>query len=158
MMQCMHGCYNAFMMRGLIKITSINQYVDINEMCTNMFRDICEVMNNDHRTWQQDGARAHTARDTVEWLRVNTPDFIQPDQWPSKSPDLNVMDFCVWGILLQKLQLQRRNITTIDDLKLCLMDAWIEIPQDIIKKATESWIKRLITCRDNHGDHFEHLL
>jgi len=66
-------------------------------------------MGGDEWTLQQDGAKAHTATDTVAWLRVNTPDFIEPNEWPSKSPDLNVMDFSIWGVLLHQLQLQRRE-------------------------------------------------
>ena len=49
-------------------------------------------MHGDYWIWQQDGAMAHTANDTVAWLRENTPDFIDPHQWPFKSPDFNVMD------------------------------------------------------------------
>ena len=30
-------------------------------------------------TWQQDGTKAHTARETVHWLRQNVPDFIEPN-------------------------------------------------------------------------------
>ena len=47
------------------------------------------------RTWQHDGAKAHTARETVHWLRQNVPDLIEPDQWPAKSLDLNVLNYCV---------------------------------------------------------------
>jgi len=39
--------------------------------------------------FQQDSAPAHHARDTVELLRRETPQFINPDMWPANSPDLN---------------------------------------------------------------------
>ena len=74
-------------------------------------------MGGDEWTLQQDGAKAHTATDTVAWLRVNTPDFIEPNEWPSKSPELNVMDFSIWGVLLHQLQLQRREVTDIQTMK-----------------------------------------
>ena len=31
---------------------------------------------------------------------ASTPDFIKLEYWPSKSPDLNVMDYCIWSFLL----------------------------------------------------------
>ena len=53
-------------------------------------------------SFQQDSAPAHRARDTVELLLKETPDFIQPDLWPPNSPDLNPV-YCVWSILQEKV-------------------------------------------------------
>lgn len=39
--------------------------------------------------FQQDSAPAHRARDTIQLLQRETPDFIGPDLWPPNSPDLN---------------------------------------------------------------------
>jgi len=139
------------------KKKTVNQIVYTNEMCPLMFADIRGVMNDVVWTWQQDGARPHTARASVQWLRENAPQLILPDAWPSKSPDLNVMDFCIWGIILHNIQLHRRDIHSIDDLKRCLLDAWNAIPQNVIQRATASWITRLTQCHTNNGDHFEHL-
>ena len=49
--------------------------------------------------FQQDGAPAHTSRRAQEWLQNNVPDFLAREEWPSSSPDLNPMDFCVWSVL-----------------------------------------------------------
>jgi len=37
--------------------------------------------------FQQDSAPAHRARDTIQLLQRETPDFIGPDLWPPNSPD-----------------------------------------------------------------------
>jgi len=50
---------------------------------------------------QQDGAPSHTARDTVRYLQHNNVAFIEPDMWPPNSPDLNPVDYTVWGELQQ---------------------------------------------------------
>ena len=88
--------------------------------------------------WQQDGARAHTARASVQFLQQSTPDFIEPEDWLFKSPDLNVMDYCIWGLLLTELQNCRRDIKSID-----------YIPQVTFKNATQAWVSRLRQCSES---------
>ena len=41
----------------------------------------------DTYVFQQDSAPAHRARDTVQLLQQETPEFIAPDLWPPISPD-----------------------------------------------------------------------
>ena len=58
---------------------------------------------------QQGGAPAHTARLTQDCLKTNCTDFIALDEWPQTSPDLNPLDYHVWGAMLEayhKLQPQ----------------------------------------------------
>ena len=140
------------------KKKTVNQKVYTEEMCPMMFSDITAAMNGDSWTWQQDGARAHTARSTVEWLRLNTPDFITPQQWPAKSPDLNVLDYSLWGILLAGVADNRPHIEDINQLKATLIDCWNAIPMRTVQKACSSWIPRLRSCIEMQGGHFEHTL
>ena len=37
--------------------------------------------------FQQDSAPAHRARETIELLSRDTPDFIGPEMWPPNSPE-----------------------------------------------------------------------
>lgn len=139
------------------KKKTVNQKVYCEEMCPQMFGDIRSKMGDRRWTWQQDGAKAHTARATVAFLQDYTPDFIAPDDWPPKSPDLNVMDYYVWSVLLSAVQEHRREINTIDQLKQVLTNAWNSIPQSTVKKATAAWITRLNNCYAAEGGHFEYL-
>ena len=66
--------------------------------------------------FQQDGAPAHTARQTQEWLKVNCTDFIAKDQWPPNSPDLNPLDYHVWGAMLQAFHKLQSKPQTIPEL------------------------------------------
>ena len=100
---------------------------------------------------------AHAARASLQLLQQSTPDFIEPEDWPSKSPDLNVIDYCIWSLLLTELQNCRRDIKSIDDLKTSLGRALNDIPQVTLKNATQAWISRLRQCSEVHGRHFEHL-
>jgi len=47
--------------------------------------------------FQQDGAPAHTARVTQEWLHANCPEIIEKDRWPPNSPDLNPLTITCGG-------------------------------------------------------------
>ncbi len=47
--------------------------------------------------WQQDSAPCHTSRKSQKWLSDNFFEFVAPDVWPPNSPDLNPMDYFVWG-------------------------------------------------------------
>ena len=103
-----------------------------------MFKDIEQVVHGESWIWKQDGAKAHIANDTVAWLQENITDFIKLHQWPSKSPDLIVMYYCIWSLLLKKVQLQRREINDLQSLKNVLTNAWNDISLDIIQGATQS--------------------
>jgi len=48
---------------------------------------------------QQDDALAHRACDTVKLLERETPAFISPEMWPPNSPDLNPVDYRIWGVM-----------------------------------------------------------
>ena len=45
----------------------------------------------------------YNAGDTVEFLSRNKPHFISPLLWPPNSPELNPMDYEVWGVLQQRV-------------------------------------------------------
>ena len=98
-------------------------------------------MDDQTWTWQQGGANAHTARASIQFLRQSTPDFIEPEDWPSKSPDLR--DYFLWSLLSTETQNYRRDINSADDLKTFLGIARNDIPQVTLQNATLAWISRL---------------
>lgn len=69
-------------------------------------------------TFQQDSAPSHSARVNQEWLKNEVPRFISSAQWPPKSPDLNPLDFCAWGILESKVGTKKYQ--SVDHLKKAL--------------------------------------
>lgn len=64
--------------------------------------------SGDNFTFQQDGAPALRSRKTVAFLTAHVPDFIEPENWPPNSPDLNPVDYSIWGVL-QQLVCRQRN-------------------------------------------------
>jgi len=110
----------------------------------------------DFFTYQQDNAPAHRAGYTVEFLSRNTPDFVSPLLWPSNSPDLNPVDYEVWGVLQQRVY--RSRIRDVDHLKQRLIEEWRCFDQNIIDREVRQWHVRLRECVRANSVHFEHKL
>ena len=92
----------------------------------------------DFFTFQQDNAPAHRAGDTVEFLSRNTPDFISPLLWPPNSPDLNPVNYEVWGVLQQRVY--QSWIRDVDHLKQRLIEEWRCFDQNIIDRLFDSGV------------------
>jgi len=56
-------------------------------------------VSGDFFVFQQDSASAHRAHETIKLLQWETPAFISPDLWPPNSPDLNPVDYRIWGVM-----------------------------------------------------------
>jgi hypothetical protein len=92
------------------------------------------------------------------FLQQNCSDFIRKEDWPPNSPDLNPLDFHVWGVMLDSYQKHLPKPQNIAELKTVLQEIWEGLPQDQIKKSILSVKKRLLACVRAKGGHFEHLL
>ena len=93
--------------------------------------------------FQQDSAPAHRARATVEYLRLATPEFISPDLWPPNSPNLNPVDYKIWGCV-QELVYQK-PIRDVDQLKQDL-EVWSGVQQTVVDVAIDEWRQRVRAC------------
>ena len=60
----------------------------------------------------------------VELLQRETAYFISLKLWPPNSPDLNPVDYKIWGIMQQRVY--EMQIHNVDELKRRLVDVWIE--------------------------------
>ena len=66
----------------------------VSNLLSELLEDCFEKVGNVF-IFQQDGAPAHTAKRTQDFLQMNCPDFIDKDEWPPNSPDLNPLDYHV---------------------------------------------------------------
>jgi len=60
-------------------------------------------VSGDFFVFQQDSAPVHRARETIKLLQWETPAFISPDLWPPNSPDLNPVDYKIWGVMQDRV-------------------------------------------------------
>jgi len=58
---------------------------------------------------------AHRTSATIELLQKETPEFMPPQVWPPNSPDLNPVDYSVWGLLQEKVY--KTRVTDLHELK-----------------------------------------
>ena len=105
--------------------------------------------------FQQDSAPAHRARDTVQLLQQETPEFIAPDLWPPNNPDLNPVDYRVWGLIQERVY--KTAVRDTADLKQCLIETWSSIQRSSTKPLTSGGL-RLRACVKAKGRHFKHSL
>ena len=78
------------------------------------------------------------------------PDFIGPDVWPANSPNLNPVDYRIWGLIQERVY--QTAIRDINDLKQRLTCVWDELKKSVVDKAIEQWWPRLRAAfaqRDN---------
>ena len=81
-----------------------------NETTTNKM-----VVNKRRFTFQQDGAPAHTSKHAQDWCLQNLPNFINKDDWPGNSRDINPME-TLFSILNEKVYCDPEP-QTLDELK-----------------------------------------
>lgn len=112
--------------------------------------------SGDFFIFQQDSAPAHRANETVAMLKRETPAFISPTLWPPNSPDLNPVDYKIWGVLQERVY--RERIHDVDHLKRRLVEVWEQFDQRIIDDAIKQWRQRLHACVRAEGGHFEHTM
>lgn len=106
--------------------------------------------------WQQDSAPSHKAKSTQSYLKKSVHRLIPADRWPPCSPDLNPMDYCVWGMLKQRVY--ARHFTTTDELAGIIKEEAKLLDQGKITSSIEQWRKRMQLVVRNNGGHIEHQL
>jgi hypothetical protein len=111
--------------------------------------------------FQQDGAPAHTAHITRQFLenrfgleRVISKFF--PNFWPARSPDLAPCDYFLWGYL--KSLVYASQPRTLEALCNEITRCAATITPQQMQSAVDHLLFRLQIVMDNGGDHIEHLL
>ena len=94
--------------------------------------------------FQQDGATPHTANLVQDWCASKFgANFINKQQWPPRSPDLNPCDYFLWGYLKSKVY--KPLPKTLDDLK-------ADIRREVQKINTSTLCQLGV---EKNGGHFE---
>lgn len=98
--------------------------------------------------FQQDNAPVHKARSTLEYFAKHGVQLF--DNWPSKSPDMNIIEN-VWSMLARKVYENGRQYDTKEELKKAVEAAWQNLTQDKIHSLYDSLPRRIIALHDAKG-------
>jgi hypothetical protein len=112
--------------------------------------------------YMHDGAPAHFSR-AMRDVPNNTShdrwmDRGGPTAWPPRSPDLNPLDFYLWGHL--KSLVYATPVDNEEALHHRIVDACQTIRNfpGIFQRMRLSMMRRVEACIESRGGHFEHLL
>ena len=107
--------------------------------------------------FMQDGARSHTANETVRFLNQQRYlTLLQPNMWLPNSPDLNPVDYCVWSALernvyrdycvwsaLERNVYRGRRFKNTIELKETILQEWEALPLAVINNAIDGFRSRV---------------
>ncbi len=114
----------------------------------------------------QDGAKAHTANETLDLFhrifgkRVISngypPHFFEGWFWPPYSPDLLPLDYFLWGYVKSKFY--ENDPKTVEELQKKIKRIFREFDNTILPHVLSNFLTRLDYIIENEGSHVEHLL
>jgi hypothetical protein len=79
-----------------------------------------------------------------------------PRHWPARFPDLNPLDFFLWGHV--KNVVYNRPIHNEEDLLNKLQEAFGTMPPEMVRVSKLTLLRCAQLCREMNGGHFEYLL
>ena len=112
--------------------------------------------------FQHDGAPAHASRAVCEYLDACFPNKWLgrngPIAWPARSPDLNPIDWFLWGRI--KSLVYATNVESRDQLLPRIQAACDEIRRDpeVFGRIRTNMLRRARLCIHRRGEHFENHL
>ena len=104
--------------------------------------------------FMQDGASSHTSNLCQDLLQETCPRrFITKNQWPPRSPDLNVLDYYFWNAVKESVYEGRREpFKDIKQLQERVKRVWSRsINMESVRKSIERFRPRLQCVVDNEG-------
>jgi hypothetical protein len=77
-------------------------------------------------------------------------------EWAPRSPDLNPLDFAVWGYLKEKVYFVK--IQNLHHLQQLITDACAAVDPDMLRRIQRNMVFRLQTCLETGDGHVEQIL
>lgn len=108
----------------------------------------------------QDGAPPHIQNGVRQLLQQHFGNRIIsrhfPVVWPARSPDLNPLDFWLWGYLKEKVFLRRP--LTLPQMQEFIINEVAAIPNQLLASVANNFLVRTDAVIMQQGNHFEQFL
>ncbi|CAF1975242.1 unnamed protein product [Rotaria magnacalcarata] len=101
---------------------------------------------------QNDRNMLHAKRPRIMVERSCTTQVDRPeDRWPANSPDLNLLDYCIWDELVEAMNWNQvtSKQTLIEELK----RGCRKVRSDVVFESCNSWTARLLKVSKNNEKH-----
>jgi len=107
--------------------------------------------------FQQDGATSHTSHTSMAEVQSFFDDrVVSKGLWPPLSPDLTPPDYFLWGYL--KGRVYPNTPRTTDALKTYIAEEIRAVTADLLARTFQNMARRVQSCLDANGGHFQHML
>jgi hypothetical protein len=153
---------------GKLTLIRVQKKAKINSdyYCKNILKPIYQNITklyhkDDHKhVWfHQDCAPSHFSARTLQTLvdlkRKYGINFIPKEDIPVKSPDIAIMDFCVFGLLKQAIQ--RSSPKDLSELWKVVKREWRKLSMTTIRRALMAWKYRCRLVVKKSGHHIENV-
>ena len=95
----------------------------------------------------------HTSKRSMQWLENHCYDLITPDIWPPNSPDLNPMDYFVWGYVERSTNARPHN--TKESLVASIKEVMSSMDTEVFARACSRFRSRVEAVVAAKGDYIE---
>jgi transposase len=142
-------------------ILTSQRYLELlqNEIIPHL-RNIFNEVEWNNIWFQQDGAPPHYGAEVRTYLDRTFPQrWIGRRgsiEWPPRSPDLQILDFSIWGHLKSKVYVNRPQ--NLEDLRRKISEEVQNITEEHLENCLRAFMDRLGHCQAVQGLQFEHLL
>jgi inhibitor of nuclear factor kappa-B kinase subunit alpha len=134
--------------------STVNQHTYLEMLETFFWPRHTKIKNYRKYYFQQDGATPHTSNLVQTWLKSKFGEyFLDKSKWPARSPDLNPLDFFLWGYL--KSVVYKQLPKTIDQLKANIEQEIEKINKNVLKKTFDNFVFRHQLVLTAEGGHVE---
>lgn len=142
--------WGAMSRRGTVALVAVSKKMD-SQLYTAILEEHLlgpadELYPNGY-TFQQDGASPHTAKASSEWFFEHGVAVLD---WPSKSPDLNVIEN-LWGDLVLEVYKNFKEYNNELELLGAVKKAWKNVTIERCEKLVDSMKNRCISVIEGKG-------
>ena len=119
-------------------------------------KNVLPIVNRDENrligpkfTFQQDVAKPHTGKVTIETFKSMGFSFIGTDNWPPNSPDLNPLDYFFWNEVEE--QLKTKSFNNVHELAQKIKECITKISLKTIQDVIDCFRSRVYEVEKNQG-------
>lgn len=136
--------------RAKTDMVTVNGNLNAVRYCNEIIRPvILPFLRQGHASvFQQDNARPHVARHTLNFLQANNVNVLD---WPARSPDISPIEH-LWDHLGRKVR-ERNDVNNARDLARALHEEWTRIPIAVVRRLISSMRRRCGAVVDANGGH-----